>query len=406
MPRELPAPDPSEKMPQAILDILQAELTSLAEEILAEVRRSVPEYPADGAQRSAVDQAIRTFMDRLAGSTDPQERRDELFRALGRDEAYEGRSLDALQAAYRVGIKTAWRRVAQVGRRRRLSSEVMTRLADALFGYIDELASLSVQGYLDARSRSAEELVEMQRRLLRLVLRGPGVPRSALDEPAAQAGWTVPDEVTMVALPAKARCVRAALDHDVLADLGDPEPYLLVPGPFTETRRDMLAGALPDRRSVVGLTVPLADAADSLRWARAVLALVRAGILEDAGPTRCADHLLELWLLSDVALLEQVARHRMPGLERLNRSQWSRMTETLGAWLESQGNAVETARRLRVHPQTVRYRMRQMGETFSDQLGNADARFVLDAVLRVQRLRERSPAPGDDPLSQPHATAQ
>ena len=32
--------------------------------------------------------------------------------------------------------------------------------------------------------------------------------------------WAVPDEVTMIALPARTRCVRAELDMDVLADLG------------------------------------------------------------------------------------------------------------------------------------------------------------------------------------------
>ena len=66
-----------------------------------------------------------------------------------------------------------------------------------------------------------------------------------------------------------------------------------------------------------------------------------------------------------------------------------RMTETLGAWLEAQGNAVEAARRLRLHPQTVRYRMRQISVTFDRQLTDPAARFVLDAVLRAHRLRER-----------------
>ncbi|MFC6882675.1 MULTISPECIES: helix-turn-helix domain-containing protein [Actinomadura] len=388
----------SEQIPPQVIAILSAELPSLAEDIIGEIRRSVPEYAraAGTAKRPAirvsVEQAMAAFVDQISGTSDTHERRDELCRALGRSEAYEGRSLDALQAAYRVGVQIAWRRVAQVGRRRRLSSAVMTRLADALFAYIDELASLSVQGYLEARSQSADEIAGHHRRLLRLVLRRPGVPGTALERPAAEAGWTVPDEATMIALPVGTRCDRAALDADVLADLGDAEPHLLVPGAFDEARREMLLRALPERRSVVGLTVPLAEANDSLRWARQALALVEAGVLEDAGPTLCERHLLALWLLSDGALLDQVARRRLAPFTRMSRTQRLRVTETLGAWLEAQGNAVETARRLRVHPQTVRYRMRQISETFDEQLNDPDSRFVLDAVLRAHRLRERRPS--------------
>ncbi|WP_243716601.1 helix-turn-helix domain-containing protein [Actinomadura darangshiensis] len=375
---------------------MSAELPTLAEEIIAEVQRSVPEYGRqDGAPkppvfRITVEQAMTAFVDQVSGGRDSYERRDELCRELGRSEAYQGRSLDALQAAYRVGVQVAWRRMAHVGRMRRLPSGVMTRLADALFAYIDELASLSVEGYLEAQS-SADEQSGAHRRLLRLLLR-PGTPGGALAEPAQAAGWRVPDEVTMVALPARARCVQEELDEDVLADLGDAEPHLLIPGRYDTGRAQMLRGALPDRRAAVGLTVPLAEAADSLRWARQALALVDAGVLEDGGPTLCERHLLELWLLSDRALLDQLARRELAVLAGMTRSRRMRMTETLGAWLEAQGNAVEAARMLRLHPQTVRYRMRQISETFDEQLADPAARFVLDAVLRAHRLRERRPS--------------
>lgn len=378
-------------VPPQVIAILSAELPSLADEIVSEVKRSVPGNAVRGATRQptirvSVEQVMAAFVDQVTGAGDTHEHRDELCRELGRVAAYEGRSLDALQAAYRVGVQVAWRRVSDVAHRRRLPSGVMTQLADALFSYIDELASLSVQGYLEARSRTADEVAGSHRRLLRLALR-PGAPSGALAEAAQATGWSVPDEVTMVALPAGARCVRAALDDDVLADLGDAEPHLLVPGAFTEERRRMLVDALPERRSAVGLSVPLAEAADSLRWARQALALVEAGVLDDTGPTLCETHLLALWLLSDEALLEQLARRRLAALSGMSRSQRSRMAETLGAWLEAQGNAVETARRLGVHPQTVRYRMRRIGTVFDEQLADPASRFVLDAILRARRLR-------------------
>lgn len=383
-------------LPPQVITILSAELPSLAGEILEEVRRSVPEYARQGgrsepaAYRVTVEQTMAAFLDQFSGGGDGCARRDELCRELGRSEAYRGRTLDALQAAYRVGVQVAWRRVASVARERRLPAEVMTRLAEALFAYIDELASLSVEGYLEVRS-SAEELPGDQRRLLRMVL-GPGAASGALAAAAEAAGWEVPGTVTMVAMPPGARCLREALDDDVLVNLADAEPHLLIPGGYDAGRAAMLDRALPERRSAVGLAVPLAQAADSLRWARRALALVESGCLEDGGPTLCERHLLELWLLSDGPLLDQLARRELGALASMPRTRRMRMTETLVAWLDAQGNAVEAAHRLRLHPQTVRYRMRQLSATFDRQLADPAARFVLDAVLRAYRLQERRAA--------------
>ncbi|SNS90623.1 PucR C-terminal helix-turn-helix domain-containing protein [Actinomadura meyerae] len=379
-------------LPPQVIAILSAELPTLAGEIIEEIRRSVPEYSRqDGPTtpagfRVTVEQAMTAFLDQVSGGSGAHERRDELCRELGRGVAYQGRTLDSLQAAYRVGVQVAWRRVAAVARERRLPAEVMSRLAEALFAYIDELASLSVEGYLEVRSSADEPPGD--HRLLRMVL-GPGAATGALAGAAAASGWDVPDTVAMVALPAGARCFREAMDADVLVNLADAEPHLLIPGGYGPERGAMLGRALPERRFAVGLTVPLGEAADSLRWARRALALVDAGLLEDGGPTLCERHLLELWLLSDGPLLDQLARRELAALSGLPRTRRMRMTETLGAWLEAQGNAVEAARRLRLHPQTVRYRMRQISATFDRQLADPAARFVLDAVLRAHRLRER-----------------
>jgi hypothetical protein len=42
--------------------------------------------------------------------------------------------------------------------------------------------------------------------------------------------------------------------------------------------------------------------------------------------------------------------------------------------------------RLHVHPQTVRYRLRQLEELFGDQLLDPDLRFDLEIVLRARAL--------------------
>jgi PucR C-terminal helix-turn-helix domain len=44
------------------------------------------------------------------------------------------------------------------------------------------------------------------------------------------------------------------------------------------------------------------------------------------------------------------------------------------------------ARRLHVHPQTIRYRLRQVSGLFGDALTDPDARFRLLLALRVRQL--------------------
>ena len=84
---------------------------------------------------------------------------------------------------------------------------------------------------------------------------------------------------------------------------------------------------------------------------------------------------------------------RLAPLARLRPGQRDRIAETLLAWLQLGENAAEVAQRLHVHPQTVRYRMRQIHELFGDQLRDPDRRFELQlAQLRIRsRFNPRLP---------------
>lgn len=69
-----------------------------------------------------------------------------------------------------------------------------------------------------------------------------------------------------------------------------------------------------------------------------------------------------------------------------------RLVETLLAWLETRGGAPEVAERLGVHPQTVRYRLRQIRALLGDEVDDPDRRFKLELVLRARRLRDAGTA--------------
>ncbi len=385
--------------PSQLAAIMRPELPDLACEIIAGIRDKIPEYarPMNGpygqALRVGVQQALASFFDSVADPAAPHQERDQMCRRLGQYEALEGRSLDSLQAAYRIGVHVAWRRVMDVGLRCAAPSSVMSMVADAMLAFMDELASLSLQGYLEAKARSAQSQDEWRHRLLHLILERPPAPRRAITELAELVGWSVPEEVTLVAVESGPGPV-SSLPADALADLGGAQPHLLLPGQVEPCHRPALAGALAGRRAAVGLSVPLTDAGDSLRWARRALVLSRAGIIGDGQLTFCEEYLVELWLLADEALIDQLGKRRLGALAALTPAQRQRLTETFGTWLETRGTAAEMADRLCVHPQTVRYRMRKLERTLGGQLDDPDARFAMELVLRATRLRERGSQPG------------
>ncbi|MFF9510183.1 helix-turn-helix domain-containing protein [Streptomyces sp. NPDC014724] len=387
--------DPLGPLPQEFAAIMRPELPSLIKEIGVEVTRAYPEYarllngPNGQAIRVGVEQSLASFVDLVAEPSTPTTLRDDMCRRFGRFEAYEGRSMETLQGAYRLGARVALRRAKKVGRSYSFSPTLMLSFADALFAYIDELESLSREGFLEVQSQSGEQSEAMRRRLLHLVLAGRPVPRTAIAELCEHAGWTLPEQVTLVAARAPAGLDRAGLDRDVLLDLSDPQPHLLVPGPLDEARRQMLERALLGTRVAIGLTVPTALASDSIRWARRVLELVDAGIIADAPLVLCEDHLITLWLLSDTALLDQLARRELAPIAGISVNRRERLIETLRVWLETRGTAAHMGELLDVHPQTVRYRMRNLETIFGAQLVDPESRFSTEAVLRALQLRER-----------------
>lgn len=388
--------DPLGPLPQEFAAIMRPELPSLIKEIGVEVTRAYPEYasllsgPNGQAIRVGVEQSLSSFVDLVAEPSTSTSLRDDMCRRFGRFEAYEGRTMETLQGAYRLGARVALRRAKKVGRSYNFSPTLMLSFADALFTYIDELESLSREGFLEVQSQTGEQGEAMRRRLLHLILAGRPVPRTAIAELCEQTGWTLPDEVTLVAVRAPAGLDRVSADRDVLADLSDPQPHLLIPGPLDDARRAMLDQSLLGTRAAIGLTVPTALASDSIRWARRILELVDAGVIDDAPFILCEDHLITLWLLSDPVLLDQLAQRELAPIAGISATRRERLVETLRIWLDTRGTAAHMGELLDVHPQTVRYRMRNLESIFGEQLVDPESRFSTEAVLRALQLQARS----------------
>jgi DNA-binding PucR family transcriptional regulator len=146
------------------------------------------------------------------------------------------------------------------------------------------------------------------------------------------------------------------------------------------------------RCAALGPTVAPAEAALSLRRARESLRLRIEGVLPDAELPdaellRSDDHLLALLLHRDSTLAMELVHRRLTPLAGLAVGSRERLEATLLAWLRHQGNIPPVAEELRIHRQTVRYRLGRLRELFGAQLDSPDARLEIELALRIAAAR-------------------
>jgi hypothetical protein len=344
---------------------------------------------------------------------------------LGRGEFHAGRSLDALLAAYRVGARLAWRRFVEVGSAGGLEPDVLYSVGEAMFAYIDEISAESADGYAEEQSAAAGESQRRRRRLVRLLAQDPPAGQEAIRSAAQAAGWSLPRKVAVLiaadsggGAPPDATGAGAGGDVAVgatAAARGEPVAgeeiveatatrlarrlgngaiggaagglaAVFVPDPNAPGRRRQIVAEL-DHDDVIeivslGPTVEWHDAAASLRRAAAAFRLAAADRIP-RGLVIAEDHLATLLLAADRALAADLAASRLAPLATLGDGPRARLTETLRAWLDRPGQVQAVAAELDVHPQTVRYRLRQLRELFGTRLEDPEARFELSLALRV-----------------------
>ncbi|MGI8328931.1 PucR family transcriptional regulator [Actinomadura scrupuli] len=378
-------------VPGEIAEVFRPHLSGVADEMIGEIQQGVPEYarPLDDAYvrmvRLAVEGALQQFVDLIDDPMASWKNVVDVYGEVGRLEAREGRSLDALQTALRLGARVAWRRLTEESERLNVSRQTLGMLAEAIFAFLDEIAAAATLGYTKAREEVAGELEHRRRRLLDMLLAEPPAGAQALADLARMAQWRVPRSVAAVVLYERGqdRFSHPSLPPDVLADINRREPCLLVPDPDGPGRGQMLQTALRDWVAAVGPTVAIGDAAKSLRWAREALVLARRGVIPDQGLIRAADHMPSLIIFKDEELVNAVAAKRLGPLLEVRPRHRERLAHTLLACLQNGFNATEVAARLHVHPQTVRYRLHQLEELFGEQLYDPDARLEFEIVLHV-----------------------
>ncbi|MFD6415403.1 helix-turn-helix domain-containing protein [Streptomyces sp. NPDC060194] len=377
-------------------ELAAAETPALADEILTELRREYPHLPIVLDQAGeplalvGIRRAIEVFVRQLATPGRTVEVPPSVFQDFGRGEGLHGRSLDTLQAMYRLGTRLTWRRLAELGQQADIPPPAMYELAEAGYAYLDGLVEQSVRGYAEAAARQVGERLRLQRKLMELLFTEHPRPDfdDAVAERAARVGWTLPSVVAVGVLLRPAReAVAPAVGAEVLLDMEFEQPRMIVPDPDAGGRAELLRRAMTGWSGAIGPAVPLAQAAKSLRWAEVAVGLMERKLLPAGEVLHCTEHTEALVLLPPEELLDDLATRRLAPLAECGPTHARRLAETLLAWLETRGGAPEVANRLGVHPQTVRYRLRQIRELWGDEIDDPDRRFELELVLRAQRLR-------------------
>jgi hypothetical protein len=394
-----PRQEPWHALPPELADAIEPELPEATEEILATIAREVPEYarPLEGgfgvAIRTGVSEALRQF---VALIRDPDAGRDpgrDVYVGLGRGELREGRTLDALQSAYRVGARVAWRRVSTAARLHGADPEQLGLLAEAIFAYIDELSADSVEGYAQAQREQEGERQRRRRGLLALLLRDPPAEEGEVRGAAQAAGWRLARSAAPLAVAeADLAPVGRRLSADALVGSVDGVGCALVSGAASPSRAAELRRATESVTSALGPAVPRRELGSAWTLAKAALRAAEGGALAGPGPILAEDHLAELLIFESAGLADRLAERRLAPLADLTPAARTRMEETALAFVQHGGNAAAMARALHLHPQTIRYRLGRLRELFGEDLGDPDARFELELALRSARSRRAARA--------------
>ncbi|MGW4297363.1 PucR family transcriptional regulator [Micromonospora chersina] len=326
--------------------------------------------------------AVDAFVDAVAEPARDLTTTRAVFHELGRTEYREGHRVDALRAVLTLGGREMWAFLVAHTTAAGPAPTDLYVVAGALFGYVDALAGAAAEGYLDEQRDAAQDWATTRRRLITLLVQPQPPADAALRAAADAARWPLPRTVAVLSVDGDdAEHLGRTIGGGAIATVIDDVVRIVLPDPGTPGRLDRARQALAGRRAALGPSVALGRARLSYRISGRALALRREGVLP-GDPVAGDDHLLALLLRWEPGLADHLADAALAPLAGLRPAARRALAETLHGWLRRQGQVVAVAEDLHTHPQTVRYRMRQLRELFGAALDDPDRRLALHLALR------------------------
>lgn len=374
-----------------------------ASAVSARINTLVPVYaervPLAELQRSVAEH-FRVVFD---GLLDPQLDGNAPADLAGRARAAEGVPMSAVFEGYQIALAYIWESLAESVERDEVAPRVALRAASALWrrlsGFTDVMSD-SYRAELASRIRSEEQrrsaliqalleghLSEPQvweaADALRIPHQGPYVVIAARVAGAGEHGLT-----RGMAEGLQRQSITSAwrLLHDVeigLASLPRPADQL-------DVLIDALASGSVGRVGVSPLFEDLTGTAQALRLARIAL----RGAASPGKVVVFGRDPLSVAAASAPDVMARLSRAILAGLDAMSTEDRAILLDTFGAWLDHGGSADEAARRLYVHPNTVRYRLRRLEERTGRTL--SDPRHIAELSLAFEVDRGRIASLAED----------
>jgi hypothetical protein len=382
---------------------LSRDRAAVVDRIVAEVYERVPAYQALHESQLREVRAIagwlvtRSLELWASGSAGLAPEDVERLRGVGRARAADGRSIDAVVRAHRVGSAAAVRLVSETSAGRLDAADVFA-LSELWLTAMDQISeSLSV-GHAEAARLLDTDVERARRTFLDDLLIGRQSSRGAVRDRARILGIAPPDPaVLVVAEPAPDPAAAPADPADpvsgamALLDLVEPtgaDPLLttragravLLVAPADAAQAAAALGGRPWRgcalapRPLTGMSAAYRLADDALETAPPH-AFGERGLLGEADACVLA-------LLHGGPTTPDAVRRAVLG--PLLADAHAHLLETLRAYFRA-GAATTAADALHVHPQTLRYRLRQVRELTGQDPHRPWPRFVLETACAIAR---------------------
>ncbi|BBY53223.1 PucR family transcriptional regulator [Mycobacterium koreense] len=295
------------------------------------------------------------------------------------------------------------------------SEEQLTALTVGILKYSRDLAFAAASAYADAAEARGTWDSRMEASVVDAVVRGDTGPE--LLSRAAALNWDTTGPATVVvgtpapgpdgqSHPEASQLVRdAATRHHraALSDIHGTWLVAIVSGPLSPTEKFLttLLAAFSDGPVVIGPTTPMLTAAHhSAREAIAGMNAV-AGWSGAPRPVLARDLLPERALMGDPDAITALHTDVMRPLADAGPA----LGETLDVYLDCGGAIEACARKLFVHPNTVRYRLKRITDfTGHDPTQPRDA-YILRVATTVGRLAAHPSGVGPAPATVRHSVA-
>ena len=362
-------------------DVARAMIVAFKEEIRGYAR--LPESVLQGQIFDVSRSNVELFFRSIKEMRGPSDEELEPFRESARARASEGLPLEDLLHAYRLGGRLGWQAIVEAATPD--EHEALLTAAELLMRYVDSVSAAVAQTYLDERQTLVSEEERRQRTLADALLT-PEFEERELRALADRVGFRLEEEYRPFALalpgaPAHPHAQLAASlrSRGVLALTEGDRVAGLAPASVTES-------TLTQQGALLALGDPLprallAAALDDMRL------LVELGIRSGQTGVATIDAFIpELLLARSPRLAQRLANQVLGPLEEYAERRTSDLIETVEAFVECGHDRRATAERLHVHPNTLDYRLRRVGELTGLETGKPDHQVLLALALKQRRL--------------------